>query len=130
METMTIDERKRFNELARKVIGVLLVGFAYLIFVSLTGLYIPCPIRLVTGYLCPGCGISHYAVHMAHFEFKEAFMSNRLVFCLVPLAIPYGIWKGYLYVKDGDSDISTWEKIVLPVILIITIMFGIVRNLR
>ena len=57
--------------------GILLgVGFAYLIFVSLTGLGIPCPFHAVTGLHCPGCGVTRMCVALARLDFAAAWDAN------------------------------------------------------
>ena len=39
-----------------------MAGLLYGIFVSYTGLAIPCLFRKVTGLLCPGCGVTGMCV--------------------------------------------------------------------
>ena len=108
---------------------ILGIGVAYFVFVSLTGLYIPCPIRLATGFLCPGCGISHYFVHMAHLDFSAAFRDNQYIFFFVPIAVPYWIFKTYKYIKTGERRYSKPEIAILTVALVVAIAFGVWRNI-
>ena len=122
-------EKDRLNKTLKEVGVILALGMAYFVFVSLTNIYIPCPIRTITGYLCPGCGISHYFVHMAHFDFGTAFRANQYIFFFVPVAIPYWAFKSYQYIKTGKTKYSLPEKIVIGALLIAAIVFGIVRNL-
>lgn len=124
-----MNEKERRNRILKETAVILGIGLAYFIFVSLTGKYIPCPIRFTTGFLCPGCGISHYFVHMAHFEFQEAFRANPYVFFFVPVAVPYWVFKSYQYIKTGESNYSLPEKIVIGALIIAAIAFGIARNL-
>ena len=124
-----MSEKERRNRILKETGVILAIGLAYYVFVSTTGVFIPCPIRLATGYLCPGCGISHYFVHMAHLEFLEAFHANQYVFFFVPLAIPYWLFKTYRYVKTGESRYSKPEIVGLALALILAITFGIWRNI-
>lgn len=39
-----------------------------------------CGFRQMTGWPCPGCGLTRVADHFAHFHFKDAFMANPLGF--------------------------------------------------
>ena len=125
---MPSTEKERLNALVRRIVPILLLGLGYFVFITLTNIYIPCPIRFVTGYLCPGCGISHCIMHMAHLRFKEAFIANPLVFCLIPIAIPYRIYRAYSYVKYGREDFNKIEVFVFVLLLVVTIGFGIARN--
>ena len=43
-----------------------MAGLLYGIFVSYTGLAIPCLFRKVTGLLCPGCGVTGMCVALVH----------------------------------------------------------------
>ncbi|MBO4235653.1 MAG: DUF2752 domain-containing protein [Firmicutes bacterium] len=124
-----MSEKQRFNRILKEIAVILGLGIAYFIFVSITGLYIPCPFRIVTGRLCPGCGISHYFVHMAHLDFKEAFSANQYIFVFVPLAIPYWLFKTYKYIKTGETKYSKIEIVILAIALISAIAFGIIRNI-
>ena len=125
-----MNERERLNRTLKEVGVILALGIGYFIFVSITGIYIPCPIRTVTGFLCPGCGISHYFVHMAHLEFKEAFHSNPYIFFFVPIAIPYWAFKTYGYIKTGETKYSKIEIVIFAVALLAAVVFGVMRNIH
>lgn len=125
-----MNERDRLNRTLKDVGVILALGIGYFIFVSITGIYIPCPIRMVTGFLCPGCGISHYFVHMAHFEFNEAFHANPYIFFFVPLAIPYWVFKTYVYIKTGETKYSKIEIVIFAVALLAAVVFGVMRNIH
>lgn len=121
------EERKKY--VLKQLGQILMIGFAYFVFSGITGLYIPCPIRLITGFKCPGCGVTHYALAMIHGDIQAALEANHLVFFLAPLLLLYGLVKSYLYVKTGKTGISPLEAAILLPVLIITISFGIYRNL-
>ena len=46
---MTDEEKKRAKRLLREIGWILVMGTAYAIWFSFTGIGIPCPIRAVTG---------------------------------------------------------------------------------
>lgn len=108
---------------------ILGIGVAYFIFISVTGLYLPCPIRTITGLKCPGCGISHMFMHLGHLKFKAAFQDNPFIFTLLPFAIPYGILREYKYIKTGQITYSKAEIRLLILLLIAALAFGFLRNL-
>lgn len=79
--------RKRF---LREGIRILGIGVIYFFWVCLTGVGIPCPFRLLTGYLCPGCGITHYCIAMLQLRFADAYSANPFLFVLMPFLFPTG----------------------------------------
>lgn len=46
---------------------------------------IPCLFTYLFGVHCLGCGMTHAAVHMLTFHFKEAWEANPLSFFVIPL---------------------------------------------
>ncbi len=112
-----------------QVAEVTILGLAYYVISGVTGLYIPCVFRALTGLKCPGCGITHYAVAMLHGRTAEAFAANQLVFCLVPVLLLYAAYRAVSYVRKGNTGFSRIETVGLFIVLIITIAFGVARNL-
>lgn len=119
----------RRQYLFKQIAEIAALGIVYLIWVELTGLGIPCPIRFVTGYQCPGCGITHYVLAMAHLDLHEAYVANQLIFVLMPFLLGYGIYRAVRYVRSGRQKYSVPEVIAFTVLLIIAIVFAVWRNL-
>ena len=113
----------------REIGWILVMGTAYAIWFSFTGIGIPCPIRAVTGYRCPGCGITHCAVNLLHGRVREAFEANQFVFILAPFGLIYGIWRAVRYIRDGSEEISIPETIVFAILFILAIAFAFYRNI-
>ncbi len=123
------ESRKKRERKLLKSAGILLAaGLAYYAFVSLTGLYIPCIFRLITGWKCPGCGVSHMLVAMARFHFKEAFLENAFLMILMPFAAGYVIYRIRRYVVYDDRSYKKWENIALIAVICAMVVFGVVRN--
>ena len=121
--------RERVIKLAKPALIITAVGFAYLLFHELTGLALFCPYRKFLHVYCPGCGISRMFFHLAHFEFAEAFSSNCVVFCLLPIAVIGVIFHGYRYIRYGNGSLYKAEKIALYILIGVLIAFGIARNI-
>ena len=119
---------ERRNALFRKLCGTAAVLLGYYLFVRLTGLSIPCVFRLVTKLKCPGCGITHLFMHLFKLELREAFLSNPLVFVLLPFAGAYLAVK-LLFMPDRLENDSRAYKTAVWVLLGIVVAFGIVRNI-
>jgi hypothetical protein len=127
---MNNEMKLRAIERGKSIARVLIAGGIYALWVLLTGLYIPCPIRTVTGYLCPGCGISHYFIHLLHFDFKQAFTDNQLIFILMPFACLYYLYRSWMYIKYEKTDYSKWEMVLFVVLFYCCIGFAVWRNMN
>ena len=54
-----------------------------------------CPVRLLTGHRCPGCGMGHAVVHAMRGEWAESFRHH-------PLGIPLlAVWTGWLLLEGA-----------------------------
>ena len=128
-QQLETSKKERTLHLAKAVSILLAAGFLYYIFVSLTGLYIPCIFRLITGLKCPGCGISHMLVNLAHFRVAEAFAENPFAFVLLPFAAVYGIYRARKYIFRNDRTYRKWENKAAVAVIVAAVMFGIFRNI-
>ncbi len=107
---------------------LIIIGYYYLN--KYTGFSIPCPFNYLTGYLCPGCGITRMLFSLFKLNIHEAFTYNQLVFIYLPFIVAYFIYYDYLFVYDKkDKIICKIPKIVWYILIAITISFGIVRNI-
>ena len=104
------------------VLGLVALGLAYLLFVRCTNLAIPCFFRAVTGYKCPGCGITTMAVHLSKLELKEAARANYFLFVSIPVLALELFCKR---IKVGHKLFScmVWGHVILFV------AWGFVRNI-
>ncbi len=84
---------------------------------------VPCIFFKITGLYCPGCGITRAIFSLMKFDIYQAFRYNMLIIILLPFAISYYI---YIFIFKGKKRIP---KKVLNFLLIITILFGILRNI-
>ena len=119
---------QRLKHLLKGLAEIIAIGLVYTLFVSLTHLSIPCPFRLITGFKCPGCGVTHYCLAMLRLDLSAAFRANPFIFCLAPPALLYGIYRSYLYVKYDRIEYSLPEGIVLGLVAVAAIVFAILRN--
>ena len=95
-----------------------MAGLLYGIFVSYTGLAIPCLFRKVTGLLCPGCGVTGMCVALLHLNWKGAFFCHPVLFVLLlPLTAVF------------ICSAARWQNLILYVSVAALVIFGVVRNL-
>ena len=121
--------KQRFYKTLIVNFGLLLILLSYYLISSKTGFYIPCIFRLITGYKCPGCGITTYLFDIINFKFKDAFLDNPLVFILIPFALVYYVISIYNYIKYDDRYRFKLTNCVWYGLIVITILFGIFRNI-
>ena len=106
-----------------KLILILIISIGYYFLNLFYNFSIPCIFNKITGFYCPGCGITRMLFSIMQLRFYQAFRFNPLVFILLILSIIYCFFK---LILKKDIYISNKTYIIL---LIITILFGILRNI-
>jgi hypothetical protein len=109
------------------ILFVLLI--VYLIVGKLFDIYIPCPIHFITGLYCPGCGITRMLFSMIKLDFYQAFRYNPLMFISTPFILFLFINNIYSIYKNKKSLVKKIPNSIWYILLIITILFGILRNI-
>lgn len=92
---------------------------------------IPCVIHEITGFYCPGCGITRCLFNLVKFNFVEAIHDNALVFFSLPFYLIYFINYNcitYLNMKNRFNGKKT--KIFLYCYLALVLLFGVIRNIN
>ena len=126
---MDNEVKLRLKAESKKLGILLLAGILYAIWCDLTGLGIPCVFRLLFNIKCPGCGMTHEAVAMTHLDFSGAFSYNMLSLTVVPILILILLIQEIRYIKTAGRKIPLHEGLILAVLLVITVGYGIARNL-
>lgn len=107
---------------------VLAAGFAYYLAARFF-FAIPCMFRTLTGFKCPGCGITHMLVAELQLDFAQAYAANPALYLLQPV-VGYFIGKMYTcWFFDKRCRWSRAENILLYVMAAILVVFGIIRNI-
>lgn len=94
---------------------------------NVTPWYPPCTFRAVTGYHCPGCGMTRALHALLNGHFLQALAYNP--FIITPLAwlvwemIALGVCRTFGYRKSAPANWAIWTFVA------ILILFGFVRNL-
>ena len=103
------------------------IGVLYIIWIKITGLMIPCIFRLLTGYKCPGCGVTHMLLDLLRLDFSGARAQNAFLFYTLPLLASEVI---YAWHRAGKKlPLPRWNEILLMIYCAALIVFGILRNL-
>jgi len=122
--------KNRLNKVIKKYIILVIILISYFFINKYTGFGIPCPFHSITGLECPGCGITRCLFAIIQFKFKEAFYYNPLVFIYLPFIVAFFIYEDYLFIYNKKDKILVKIPIIFQyILLIITIGFGIIRNI-
>ena len=84
-----MDMKNRAFKICKYILSLLLIGLSYGIFVRKTGFAIPCIFYRITGFQCPGCGVTRMCLALMRFDFVEAYHYNKLLF-IISLFITLG----------------------------------------
>lgn len=108
---------------------ILACGLAYAAFVQLTGLAVPCVFRLITGFKCPGCGISRMCLSLLHLDFSTAWGYNPAVMSLLPLGAAVVADMSARYVISGEKRADRFCNIAIVFMIAVLLIFGVLRNI-
>ncbi len=107
--------------------AVLLLGMVYFIWLFLTGMGIPCLFKKITGWSCPGCGITTLFLCLARWDLSGAYAANPFLFVTGPLLLAQYVY--YTYLRLKGKKLPRWDQVCLTVYLTFLIVFGVCRNL-
>lgn len=111
----------------RYLFMILGVGFGYYLWLNFTHLGIPCLFRTITGWLCPGCGITHMLIALIQLDFHTAYLENPFLLLTFPFILYQIIYQRYLQITKRTNPY--WNQLLLWLYVIALILFGILRNL-
>lgn len=119
----------RFLEIVKKGTLICLSGLGYAFFMWFTDISIPCPIHTLTGFYCPGCGITRMCLSLLQLDFATAWRANPALLVMLPVfAVLVGTWS-LRYVKTGKRKLAKWQNLILWGCIVLLVVFGILRNL-
>ena len=105
----------------------------YYVIVRILGFGIPCIFHTLTGFKCPGCGISGMCIGILNLRIREAFLSNPFIFVTIPY-LGYVLTKyvlGFVLNKPYNEKfkLNKIDNITMYVYISALIIYGIVRNI-
>lgn len=104
------------------------LGIAYYIWIRITGLAIPCIFRKVTGWRCPGCGITTLILCVLDFDFSGAFNANPFLFVTGPVLMAELVY--YFWIREKRKPLPRWNHWFIILYTAALCIYGILRNIR
>lgn len=120
--------KKKFKKVIYTNILLFILLIGYYLLNKYLGFKILCPFNALTGLLCPGCGITRCLFSIINLDFKKAFYYNQLVFVFLPFFIIIYLYNTYDYICERKKPIKIPDKFGI-FLIILTILFGIIRNI-
>ena len=114
------------------VVGIAGVAAATLLHVrdpSVDGSYGSCPFLELTGRPCPGCGGLRAVSALTHGDVVGALSSNLLAVALAVILIV--VWAAWVVrrARGTDARMLVMSDRALVLVLVVSLAFGVVRNL-
>lgn len=106
------------------LITLIVIGLAYFVWIKLTQLAIPCFFRTITGWKCPGCGITTLFYSLLSGDVMGAVKAN--VFLMI--TIPFLLFE-FIYECILGPQHKKWNDVLLAVYIIGLVCFGVIRNI-
>lgn len=120
---------RRIRYIILRDLTVLVMGVAYIGFIQLTGMAIPCIVHKLTGYKCPGCGITRACVLFVNRDLKESFESNPFLYFVGPALVYLIIKADIYYVRIGSYDQGKADKVLTYLCIFAAVIYGVFRNI-
>ena len=106
----------------------LLIGTVYLLWCCFSPIRIPCVFNLITGWDCPGCGMTRAMVEIAHLNFGRAMEYNLLSLTVLPVTVLLLVYMEIRYLRTGERKMELPETILVTFMLVVAIGYAILRN--
>ena len=116
----------RRNAIIKRDAVLLGIGILYYIFI--TGRAVPCIFRKITGFLCPGCGITRAILAAVRLDFAKAFAYNQFTFIVLPVLAYIIVKNDYVFVRYGNRKLSRFDNILIFICIAGAVMFAVLRN--
>ena len=124
---MSDQRKKRMIKLVMSCTGLFCAGIFYAYYLIPRGVHIPCLFRELTGFRCPGCGITGACLSILHGHPLEAIPKNWGAALITPFVLLLLILQAKHYV-DG-TQMKKWEKIMAIGCLLELLIWFILRNM-
>lgn len=119
--------KRRFLKLLTGLAALGAAGLGYAWLVDRLGRGLSCPFYRLTGYLCPGCGVSRMCMALLRGDWAGARAANPALFFLLPVLAGLLVWRVVGYVKGHAA--SRGESRCWLALAVGMLGFGVIRNI-
>lgn len=105
------------------ILGLMVVALSIFVYFKdpFNGPILPCAFNKLTGFYCPGCGMTRAVNSCFKFQFYQAFRFNALLFI-----VPVGLVSYYVAYHKKKSKTATT---ILVMMIVVAVGYGILRNI-
>lgn len=104
------------------------VGALYALETQTLGLFVPCPLHLLTGLKCPACGITTAILALLHGDVSAAFAANPGLAFSLPVLGPYLCWLLWGWLRQRPARGRAVNAVGVGLIVYFAV-WGVWRNL-
>ena len=104
------------------------VGALYALETQTLGLFVPCPLHLLTGLKCPACGITTAILALLHGDAGAAFAANPGLAVSLPVLGPYLAWLFWGWLRECPARGRAVNAVGTGLIVYFAV-WGVWRNL-
>lgn len=122
-------EKKRLKSVILFFSLIITIGAVYAVICSIIGFGIPCVFYELTGFKCPGCGISRFFLDMMKLDFMGALKNNYAAVFIVIYIIMVAVHSSRVYIKTGKRTLDSGNNVVNIIFLAGLLLWWIFRNL-
>ena len=110
------------------LLAAAVIGAGVLYFVP-PACFPPCPLHVLTGWNCPGCGATRAAHELLHGHIRAALQLNAPLVLAGPVVLAIGFWQLLSGPGRDHRAAPTAHCQWLWLVLLLVLTFGIVRNI-
>lgn len=100
-----------YNDIKRILPAIVVILIAYIVMFYFYRTN--CPVRLLCGYPCPGCGLTRAGISVLLFRFRSAWELNASIYLWMPL-IAFYLFDRYIWKKG--------RKYIMPLAVFVSLV--------
>ncbi|MCC8066460.1 MAG: DUF2752 domain-containing protein [Clostridiales bacterium] len=126
---MNREQKRRAAKCLRSALLIFVAGLGYAAAVSVLHAGIPCLFHLLTGYKCPGCGVTHMCLALLEGDWESACQANPGLFFSLPVLAVFLFWYVVRYIRSGSRSFGSAQTVLGVVLVVYYLLYGIYGNL-